>query len=386
MKFNTVLRSAAAVTALAFALTGCAQSSTAAKNNAAGDAGSKTVRVFISGDTNIQNLWEKELAPAFEKANPGYKVQVQIDLHGEHDSQTLAKLTSSVEQKKDADFDLVDGGFVAKASGANLLEKVDTSSVSALADIPADVVKAGGQGGIPYRGSSVLLAYDTKTVQTPPKTLDELLAWIKANPGKFTYNSPKSGGSGASFVATVLDKYVPADARQKMTVGYEKDLESNWDKGWEELRGLNQYVFQKGVYPNGNKQTLELLASGQISMAPVWSDQFITGSANGTIPASVKVTQISNPSFTGGAAYLGVPVNAANKEAALKLANFVLAPEQQAEIVKEISGYPAITIDKLPADVKDKFKDADTNNLRKGYFDQMSKDMNNLWDQKVPGQ
>ncbi|GAB3269063.1 extracellular solute-binding protein [Sinomonas notoginsengisoli] len=385
MKFTTALRSGVAIAALTLAVSGCAQSSTAAKNNA-GDTGSKTVKVFISGDTNIQNLWEKDLAPSFEKANPGYKVQVQIDLHGEHDSQTLAKLTSSVEQKKDADFDLVDGGFVPKASGANLLEKVDTNSIAALADIPGDVVKAGGQGGIPYRGSSVLLAYDTKTVATPPKTLDELLAWIKANPGKFTYNSPKSGGSGAAFVTTVLDKYVPADARQKMTVGYEKDLESNWDSGWEELRGLNPFVYQKGVYPNGNKQTLELLASGQISMAPVWSDQFLTGSTNGTIPATVKSTQISNPSFTGGAAYLGIPVNSPNKEAALKLANFVLQSEQQAEIVKEISGYPAISLAKLPADVKGKFANADTNNLRKGYFDQISKDMNNLWDQKVPGQ
>ncbi|GAA2198630.1 extracellular solute-binding protein [Sinomonas flava] len=386
MKITTVLRSAAAVTALAFAVTGCAQSSTAAKNNAAGDAGSKTVRVFISGDTNIQNLWEKELAPAFEKANPGYKVQVQIDLHGEHDAQTLAKLTSSVEQKKDADFDLVDGGFVAKASGAGLLEPMDTGKVAALGDVPADVVKAGGTGGIPYRGSSVLLAYDTKSVPTPPKTLDDLLAWIKANPGKFTYNSPKSGGSGASFAATVLDKYIPADARQKMTVGYEKDLESTWDQGFDTLRSLNPYVYQKGVYPNGNKQTLELLASGQISMAPVWSDQFITGSANGSIPATVKAAQISDPSFTGGAAYLGIPANTPNKDAALKLANFVLEPEQQAEIVKEISGYPAISLDKLPADVREKFQNADTNNLRKGYFDQMSKDMNNLWDQKVPGQ
>jgi putative spermidine/putrescine transport system substrate-binding protein len=384
MKLTTALGATAAIAATALALTGCAQSSTTA--NTAGDTGAKTVKVFISGDTNIQNLWEKELGPAFEKANPGYKVQVTIDLHGEHDAQTLAKLTSSVEQKKTPDFDLVDGGFVAKASAANLLEPVDSTKVAALADIPADVIKAGGTGGIPYRGSSVLLAYDTKTVAAPPKTLDELLAWIKANPGKFTYNSPKSGGSGAAFAATVLDKYVPADARQKMSVGYEKDLESLWDQGFAELRGLNPYVYQKGVYPNGNKQTLELLASGQISMAPVWSDQFITGSTNGTLPASVKATQISNPSFTGGAAYLGIPANTPNKEAALKLANFVLQPEQQAEIVKEISGFPAITIDKLPAELKDKIKDADTNNLRKGYFDQMSKDMNNLWDQKVPGQ
>jgi putative spermidine/putrescine transport system substrate-binding protein len=55
-------------------------------------------------------------------------------------------------------------------------------------------------------------------------------------------------------------------------------------------------------------------------------------------------------------------------------------------IAQEISGFPAIKMDKLAADVKDKFKDADTNNLRKPYFDAVTKDLNNLWDQKVPGQ
>lgn len=384
MKLRTAVGAVAAVTAAALALSGCApQSSTAAKGGGAGDV--KTVRVFISGDTNIQKLWTDDLGPAFEKANPGYKVQITLDLHGEHDAQTMAKLSASVAQKKDPGFDLVDGGFVPKASAANFLEPVDASKVAPLADIPADVVKAGGTGGIPYRGSSVLLAYDTKTVPAPPKTLDELLAWIKANPGKFTYNSPKSGGSGGSFVATVLDKYVPADARQKMTVGYDKSLESTWDQGFATLHGLNPYVYQKGVYPNGNQQVLDLLANGQISMAPVWSDMFTTAVANGAVPSTVKATQISGPSFTGGAAYLGVPASSPSKDAALKVANFVLQPEQQALIVKDISGYPAISLDKLPQELQSKFANADTNNLRKGYFDSMVKDLNNLWDQKVPG-
>ena len=383
MKLTSALGVTATVAAAAIGLAGCAQSSTAA--NTTGDSGTKTARVFISGDTNVQTLWEKDLGPAFEKANPGYKVAVTIDLHGEHDAQTLAKLSSSIGQKKDPGFDLVDGGFVAKASAANLLQPVDSTKIPALADIPADVVKAGGASGIPYRGSSVLLAYDTKTVPAPPKTLNDLLAWIKANPGKFTYNSPKSGGSGGAFVATVLDKYVPADARQKMTVGYDKSLESTWDQGFATLHGLNPYVYQKGVYPNGNQQTLDLLAHGQISMAPVWSDQFTTGVANGAIPSTVKAVQISNPSFTGGAAYLGIPANTPNGDAALKLANFVLEPAQQADIVKDISGYPAISSDKLPAEVAAKFANADTNNLRKGYYDQMGKDLNKLWDQKVPG-
>jgi putative spermidine/putrescine transport system substrate-binding protein len=383
MKLRTAFTAFAAVTAAALALSGCAQKSTASNGGGAGDV--KTVRVFISGDTNIQKLWTDDLGPAFEKANPGYKVQITLDLHGEHDAQTMAKLSASVTQKKDPGFDLVDGGFVPKASAANFLEPVDTSKISALGEIPADVVKAGGTGGIPYRGSSVLLAYDTKAVPEPPKTLDDLLAWIKAHPGKFTYNSPKSGGSGGSFVATVLDKYVPADVRQKMTVGYDKSLERAWDQGFATLHGLNPYVYQKGVYPNGNQQVLDLLSSGQISMAPVWSDMFTTAVTNGAIPATVKATQISGPSFTGGAAYLGVPASSPSKDAALKVANFVLQPEQQALIVKDISGYPAISLDKLPQELQTKFANADTNNLRKGYFDSMTKDLNNLWDQKVPG-
>ncbi|MCZ9882625.1 extracellular solute-binding protein [Arthrobacter sp. B2a2-09] len=384
---NRFLAAAAVAVVAATAVTGCAQSSTAsAQNNGASASPDKTVTVFISGDTNVQALWEKSLVPAFEKANPGYSVKVTLDLHGEHDAQTLAKLTSATEQNKEPDFDLVDGGFVPSASAANLLTPVSSQTISALNGVPQNVIKAGGTGGIPYRGSAVLLAYDTKTVPAPPKTLDDLLAWIKANPGKFTYNSPKSGGSGGAFVATVLDKFVPADARAKMAVGYEKDLEKYWDQGFATLKDLNSSVFQSGVYPNGNQQTLDLLSKGQISMAPVWSDQFITGLANGQIPATVKATQISNPSFTGGAAYLGIPKASPRQEAALKLANFVLSPDAQTMIIKVMSGFPAISLDKLPADVQDKFKDADPSNLRQSYFSQMGKDLNNLWDQKVPGQ
>jgi len=246
-------------------------------------------------------------------------------------------------------------------------------------------VKAGGNGGIPYRGSSVLLAYDSKTVPTPPKTLDEVLAWIKANPGKFTYNTPNSGGSGQSFVSTVLDKFVPAEDRAKMETSYAKDLEKHWDQGFALLASLNPYIYQKGVYPNGNDQVLSLLASGQISMAPVWSDQFINGQKNGQIPATAKYTQISNPSLTGGAAYLGIPKASPRQEGALKLANWVLTPEAQVLMINTLAGYPAIKLDKLPPNVQEQFKNTGSDDLRLTYFSSMGKDLNNLWAQKVPG-
>jgi len=251
--------------------------------------------------------------------------------------------------------------------------------------VPKDLVTAGGNGGIPYRGSSVVLAYDTKTVATPPKTLDDLLAWIKANPGKFTYNSPDTGGSGQSFVTTVLDQNVSAADRTKLVTGSAPEVEGDWDKGFATLAGLNPYVYQKGVYPNGNNQVLDLLSSGQISIAPVWSDQFVTGRKNGQIPANIAYTQISDPSLTGGASYLGIPSASPRKAGAEKLASWLLTPDAQALVSDSISGYPVIALDKLPSAVQDLFKDADIANLRPAYFATTAADMNKAWAQKVPG-
>ncbi len=390
MKSQRLIIGAALIAVAALSLSGCVQSTSSSQGGGAGGASgasgaTQKVTVFLSADTNIQDLWEKTLIPAYEKANPGYTVGVDFDLHGQHDQQTVAKLTAATSQQKDPGFDLVDAGFVSQIAESGLLTPVSTSNLPALGDVPPDIVKAGGNGGIPYRGSSVLLAYDTKTVSSPPKTLDDLLSWIKAHPGKFTYNTPESGGSGQAFVTTVLDQSLSDATRQKMETEYVPDLESQWDPGFAKLAGLNPYVYQKGVYPNGNNQVLDLLSSGQISMAPVWSDQFITGQKNGQIPSTISYTQISDPSLTGGAAYLGIPKASPRQDAALKLAGWLLSPPAQALIAKQIAGYPVISLDKLPAEVQDEFKKADVTNLRPPSFASMNSDLNKLWSQKVPG-
>lgn len=377
---------AAAVSVAALALAGCVQSSGGSQGGGGSSASaSKKLTVFISADTNIQDLWQKNLIPAFEKANPGYSVAVDFDLHGLHDQQTIAKLTAATVQKRDPGYDIVDAGFVSQIAASGLLTTLNTKNVPGLKDVPANTVKAGGDGGLPYRASSVILAYNTKTVPTPPATLDDLLSWIKAHPGKFTYNSPDSGGSGQSFVTTVLDKYLSSSDRTKMETEYAPDLETQWDQGFATLASLNPYVYQKGVYPNGNNQALDLLASGQVDMVPVWSDQFVTGKKNGQIPSDIAYTQITDPSLTGGAAYLGIPKASPRQAGALKLATWLLTPAAQEVIANNVAGYPVINLDKLPQSVQDEFKNADIANLRPPYFASNQADMNKLWSQKVPG-
>ncbi len=348
-------------------------------------AGGSRLTVFISGDTNLQDLWEQGLIPAYEEANPGVQVDVVLDLHGEHDQQTVAKLVTSTEAGDDPGFDLVDAGFVvASAAEAGVLLEVGPDVVSGLADVHDTILTAGKGVGIPYRASSVLLAYDSTVVAEPPQTLDDLLTWIEENPGQFAYNSPATGGSGGAFVTTVLDSYLSPEDQEALRTRYAEDVQEGWQPGFERLAELGPSMYQGGVYPNGNSQVLELLGSGSIAMAPVWSDQFITAVENGLISEDVHYTQITDPSFTGNASYLGIPRTSDNTEGAIDLANFVLSPEGQTIIAEQIAGYPVIPLEMLPEGIAETFADADPTALRPSYFSENTDDMNNMWDQLVP--
>lgn len=387
MRMRHVVSAAAGIAVVAMSLAGCGVTSSTGSSGSSTSSGNQTVTVFISGDTNVQDLWVKGLIPAFNKQNPNITVKTEIDLHGLHDQQTIAKLATSISSGTDPGYQLVDAGWVnGQGAKAKLLEPASTTNIPNLVDVPAATVQAGQGVGIPYRASSVLLAYDSTKVATPPKTLNDLLQWIVNNPGQFAYNSPSTGGSGGAFVATVLDSYLTKQQQDVLRLQKDSSAEAAWKSGFAKLASLNPYVYQKGVYPNGNNQVLSLLGQGAIKMAPVWSDQFITAQKNGTIPATVKYTQISNPSFTGSASYLGVPKTANNKPAVYKLLKFVLSAEGQKVVADAVSGYPVISLSKMDQSIANKFKNANIASLRAGYYSAVSSDMNNQWDKLVPGQ
>lgn len=351
-----------------------------------GHAVSQTIQVYISADTNIQDLWVKSLVPAFKAQYPGYDVNVTFDLHGDHDAQETAKITAAAVLHKNPGVDLIDGGFVTTLGAAGLLYRPTAGLLPNIKDVNKTVLAA-GKGGIPYRGSSVLLAYNSKNVPTPPKTLDDLLAWIKANPGKFTYNAPNGGGSGYSFVQTVVDKYLSDADRKTLVQVAAPDLESKWAQGLETLRQLNKYTYgQNGTYPANNAETLKDLATGLVDMGSVWSDQFASAVKAGTMPSNIKVTQISNPSFTGGASYLGIPNSSQNKTGARLLANWVLSPAAQNLIVGgTLNGFPVIPLSKLDSTITAAFAGVDIQNLRPGYLSANASDLKSKWASTVPG-
>ena len=367
----------AALAAAGLVLAGTAQSASAETS---------TIRLYVSADTNVKDLWEKSLLPEFYKVYPDYKVEVIYDRNGQNDAQTLAKVIASKVTRKDPGMDVIDGGITVQLGSAGMLWRGTTGLLPNLANVPKVLIK-NGKGGIPYRASTVLLAYNSKNVKTPPKTLAELIAWAKANPGKFTYNAPSGGGSGYSFVQTVIDSYLTAKEINTLVTVPNKALQAKWDKGWEALRALNKVTYgQNGTYPVNNQATLDLLSKGLVDMGPVWSDQIASALKAGTMPKDVKVTTISKPSFTGGPAFLGIPNNSPNRNGARVLVNWVLSPAAQNIIVSgAMNGLPVIPQELLSAEVAASISDLDITTLRPAYLSSNASDLRSAWASEVPG-
>jgi putative spermidine/putrescine transport system substrate-binding protein len=343
-----------------------------------------TIVIYASGDVNVQSLWQNNIIPNFEKANKGIYVKFIFSEHGTDDGTTLARIGAAVKGRHWPGIDLVDGGLVTTMALSGLDQPVSKATAPNLNKVNKDLLVPVKGAAIPYRGSSVVLAYDSNHVKTPPKTLADLLAWIKANPGKFTYNSPNTGGSGYSFAETVVDSFLDAATLKQMDQGYDQSLEPAWKQGLDFLHSLNKFMYGNGVYPNGNAAVLTLLGQGQIWVAPVWSDQSLTALKTGQLGPNIKLTQISNPSFTGGAAYLAVPKTAKHKKVLYKFVNYILSPVAQQMIVDVMAGFPAIDIKYMGDSIKQKFQDVSANTLRPTYQTKMGNDFKAAWQQSVP--
>jgi putative spermidine/putrescine transport system substrate-binding protein len=346
---------------------------------AAGD-----INLYVGGDVNIRDLWQKQLLPAYKAIKPNLNFVLVFDEHALSEQAVFDRLAAAKQANATSGVDLWEaGGRLSQGGDAGLIQKVTSKEIPNLDKVPADSLARFGGFGVPYRASSVILAYNSNDVKDPPKTLDDLITWVKNNDGKFTYNPPDKGGSGGAFTTSVLGLGIPKDQLAFFQTQYDESKESLWEKGWQTLKDLHPHIYNNGFYPQGNVPVLQTLGKGSISMAPVWSDQSLSYLAQKLLPPEVKLLQI-DPPFAGSAAYLGIPADSKNKEALYEFLNWLLTPDPQNVIVQQINGYPGLDWKYMPADVQQKYAD-----VAKAYsFDfspQYGNDRNKLWYEKVAG-
>ncbi len=343
---------------------------------------------YSGGDTNVEALWQDDLIPAFNKKYPNIHVKYVFDEHGTDDTTTLARIAEAVKDHRASGYALVESATNAVELGArqNLFIPVTTKAIPNAAKVPPSYMQVVDGDAVPYRGSKVVLAYNTKTVKTPPKTISQLLSWVQAHPGQFAYCEPSGGGSGSYFVQDVLDSYMRQSAVTKLAFTDAKALEKDWAPGLAELHKLNSDMYGNGTYPTGNTQVVSLIASGAVQMATVWSDQGTQAVLDRQFPKSVKLTDI-NPPFAGSPVYLGVPRYTPENERPLVDAflNFVLSAQSQSTVVTKLAGFPGISLLSLGGKARSEFSELGSASRESlPYSADVSSDLNRIWQEQVP--
>lgn len=348
-----------------------------------GASGEKTsFNFYFTGSQNVKDLWDT-LVPMFEEQNKEVDVNMVYIPSGTGAEPTYDRILAAKQAGKGSgDIDLYEDGinFVNQGTKDGVWEQLSKDAIPNLANVKEQTMQDVDSYAIPYRSSAVVLAYDSTKITNPPTTLDELLTWIKANPGQFAYNDPSTGGSGSSFVQTVIYKDLPEEDIHNS----DPAVMQKWDSGFATLKDLGQYVYGDGIYPKKNQGTLDLLMNSEVSIIPAWSDMVLQQLNEGLLPDTVKMQQIT-PGFNGGPTYLMVNKESDKKEAINQFLDFVLSPEAQAVVVDKMNGFPGIELDKMPQDTQDKFNGV-ADGFRTFNIGDLSTEINKRWQNEVAAQ
>lgn len=356
-------------------------------NNVAAADGKTTVTLWAGGSDNVKVGMEQVVA-AFNESEQGedYQLKLEFIMSGAG-SQSLSDRIIAAKKagQEDTDYDLIlvsdaEYGTYVQEGGEDVFVAYDESNIPNLANVQTQI--STGEGVlVPYRGTTVVLAYNSEKVASPPQTADELYQWIKDNPGRFSYNTPGSGGAGGSFVQTAIYNFLPEEAMSSTDEKWKEE----WNQGFDLLADLHDSMYQSGgkvIYPNKNQGTLDLLINGEVDMIPTWADMMITNLANGTLSESVKMTQI-DPGFTGNVDGLAIPSIGSNPEGAQAVMNFFLTEEAQQILLDAMAAIPVIDSANVSSDNSKYLSELNIESFRTISIGNLGSELNEEWDQKI---
>lgn len=218
--------------------------------------------------------------------------------------------------------------------------------------------------GVPVNGcesvwqqASSALVYDSAELDPADvASTDALLAWAKANPGRFTYPAPPDF-TGSMAVRSLL--YAATGGPDALAGEFDEAAYTGaTDDFYDQLNTIEPILWRGGeTYPTSQDDVEKLFADGQISAYFTYGPGAVgTKVDDGVFPATTREAvpasgNISNHSF------LTIPKNAAHRSAAFVLADTLQDPQVQLALFKATGIYPGIDITRTSGEVQKQFAD-----------------------------
>lgn len=343
------------------------------------------ITLWGSGSDNVKMALES-VKDKFNASEDGKKYELEIQwITSGSGVQGLRDrvLAAAKAGETDTDYDIIELGADEFKAYTNEVEDVfvplDFSKIPNIERVAAELAE-GKEFLSPYRGTTVVLAYDSERVKEVPKTAEELYQWIKDHPGKFAYNTPSSGGAGGAFAVTAIYNFLDEAALQSAD---EANMEQ-WTQGFDLLKELHPYLYQSGgktVYPHKNQGTLDLLANQQVDMIPAWADMAISQTTEGRLPETTKIAQI-DPSFTGNLVTFAMPNIGSKSEGVYAVMNFMLSDEAQQILLDELAAIPLVET-QFESKNAEMLKDISVEAFRRASIGDLTTKLYEKWDSEI---
>jgi putative thiamine transport system substrate-binding protein len=206
---------------------------------------------------------------------------------------------------------------------------------------------------VPWKLAQIVFIYDSARIKNAadvPRSAAELLEWSRRHPGRLTH--PKvTNFLGATFLKQALYELTPDVAllQQPATdAGFAAATASLW--AWYDQ--LRPTLWRKGTqFPDNGSAQRQLLNDGEIditlSFNPAEAAVSVLG---GQLPDTVRTFTMRKGTI-GNTSFVAIPYNAANKEGALLLANFLIEPATQARAqdIRSMGSVNVLDLARLPA-------------------------------------
>lgn len=222
-----------------------------------------------------------------------------------------------------------EAGLLAEGFAAKLpnWRYVDTSDPTVTTDFG---VPTEGQES-PWGSAKLVFYTDTARsgpIEGMPGSAQELLAWAKENPGRFTYPAPPDF-MGSSFLKQVLIETSENPAVLQRPAGA-ADFEAVTAPLWAWLDEIHPALWRQGRdFPENYSALKQLLADGAIGIAFAFNPAEASSAiAAGELPETVRSFVFPGGTL-GNTHFVAIPYNSGAKAAAMVVANFLISPEAQ---------------------------------------------------------
>ncbi len=180
----------------------------------------------------------------------------------------------------------------------------------------------------PWGHAQFVMEVDTAQLGAEiPTSFEALTAWIKANPGKFTYPAIPDF-TGSVFLRHVF--YWAAGGPEPFLGEFDQAVfDQHAPKVWEYLNDIEPHLWRGGqTYPEAAAMS-DLLANKEIA----FNMNYAPGNASLNIAEGIYPETLRTFVFDTGTLannnYVAIPFNASNPAAAMVVANFIISPEYQ---------------------------------------------------------